>query len=113
MHRCNLVPLCVSDCYVHRLGLFYSVQVTVWGDYGRSDRKVFMGVVQIKLDSLDLASMAIGWYKLFSSLSLVSAHTPAAASGSSAAAAASTTASTGSAAATGLLQRASSSSSRS
>jgi len=72
-----------------------------------------MGVVQIKLDSLDLASMAIGWYKLFSSLSLVSAHTPAAASGSSAAAAASTTASTGSAAATGLLQRASSSSSRS
>jgi len=41
-----------------------------------------MGVVQIKLDSLDLASMAIGWYKLFSNLSLVSAHTPAAASGS-------------------------------
>ena len=54
----------------------------MWGDYGRSDRKVFMGVVQIKLDSLDLASMAIGWYKLFSNLSLVSAHTPAAASGS-------------------------------
>jgi hypothetical protein len=48
------------------------LQVTVWGDYGRSDRKVFMGVVQIKLDSLDLTSMAIGWYKLFSNLSLVS-----------------------------------------
>jgi len=59
-----------------------TVQVTVWGDYGRSDRKVFMGVVQIKLDSLNLASMAIGWYKLFSNLSLVSANTPAAASGS-------------------------------
>lgn len=83
-----------------------TVQVTAWGDYGRSDRKVFMGVVQIKLDSLNLANMAIGWYKLFSNLSLVSAHTPAAASGSS-----------GSAAATGggaaVLQRASSSSSRS
>jgi len=81
--------------------------VTVWGDYGRSDRKVFMGVVQIKLDSLNLASMAIGWYKLFSNLSLVSAHTPAAASGSSAAA--------GGAGGGGgaVLQRASSSSSRS
>jgi len=84
------------------------VQVTVWGDYGRSDRKVFMGVVQIKLDSLHLASMAIGWYKLFSNLSLVSAHTTAAASGSSGSAAASS--STGGA---GLFQRASSSSSRS
>ena len=84
-----------------------TAQVTVWGDYGRSDRKVFMGVVQIKLDSLNLASMAIGWYKLFSNLSLVSAHTPAAASGSSGSAAA--------AAAGGapVLQRASSSSSRS
>ena len=76
----------------------------MWGDYGRSDRKVFMGVVQIKLDSLDLASMAIGWYKLFSNLSLVSAHPAAAAASGSAASA------TGG---TGLLQRASSSSSRS
>jgi len=83
-----------------------TVQVTVWGDYGRSDRKVFMGVVQIKLDSLDLASMAIGWYKLFSNLSLVSAHPAAAAGGSSA----SSATATGGA---GLLQRASSSSSRS
>lgn len=46
-------------------------QVTVWGDYGRSDRKVFMGVAQIKLDDLDLSSMAIGWYKLFTNSSLV------------------------------------------
>jgi len=83
------------------------VQVTVWGDYGRSDRKVFMGVVQIKLDSLNLASMAIGWYKLFSNLSLVSAHTPAAAGGSSASPAATSTSGAG------LLQRASSSTSRS
>ena len=83
------------------------VQVTVWGDYGRSDRKVFMGVVQIRLDSLDLASMAIGWYKLFSNLSLVSA---AAAGGSSASSSSAATASGGGA---GLLQRASSASSRS
>ena len=81
-----------------------TVQVTVWGDYGRSDRKVFMGVVQIRLDSLDLASMAIGWYKLFSNLSLVSA---AAAGGSAASAA------TASGSGAGLLQRASSASSRS
>ena len=80
------------------------MQVTVWGDYGRSDRKVFMGVVQIKLDSLDLASMAIGWYKLFSNLSLVSAHTPAAASGSAGSAAAAAAAG-----GAGPLQRASSS----
>jgi len=85
------------------------VQVTVWGDYGRSDRKVFMGVVQIKLDSLNLASMAIGWYKLFSNLSLVSAHTPAAASGSSGSSAAAAATGGGQ----GMLQRASSSSSRS
>jgi hypothetical protein len=56
----------------------------VWGDYGRSDRKVFMGVVQIRLDSLDLSSMAIGWYKLFSNLSLVSAHTTSMAGSSTA-----------------------------
>ena len=46
----------------------------MWGDYGRSDRKVFMGVAQIKLDDLDLSSMAIGWYKLFSNSSLVGSH---------------------------------------
>jgi len=33
-----------------------------------------MGVAQIKLDDLDLSSMAIGWYKLFSNSSLVSSH---------------------------------------
>ena len=47
-------------------------QVTVWGDYGRMDRKVFMGVAQILLDDLDLSNIVIGWYKLFTSSSLVS-----------------------------------------
>lgn len=42
----------------------------VWGDYGRMDRKVFMGVVQVFLSDLDLSSMAFGWYKLFSTASM-------------------------------------------
>ncbi|XP_069106030.1 regulating synaptic membrane exocytosis protein 2-like isoform X8 [Argopecten irradians] len=50
------------------------LQVTVWGDYGRMDRKVFMGVAQILLDHLDLTNIVIGWYKLFTSNSLVGHH---------------------------------------
>ena len=46
----------------------------MWGDYGRMERKVFMGVAQILLDDLDLSNMVIGWYKMFSSSSLVSHH---------------------------------------
>lgn len=42
----------------------------MWGDYGRMDRKVFMGVVQILLDELDLSNLVIGWYKLFSTSSM-------------------------------------------
>ena len=42
----------------------------MWGDYGRMDRKVFMGVVQILLDDLDLSNLVIGWYKLFSTSSM-------------------------------------------
>ncbi|KAK3697736.1 hypothetical protein QZH41_001477 [Actinostola sp. cb2023] len=38
-----------------------TLQVIVWGDYGRMDRKVFMGVVQILLDDLDLSSLCMGW----------------------------------------------------
>ncbi|XP_062566035.1 regulating synaptic membrane exocytosis protein 2-like isoform X4 [Saccostrea cucullata] len=50
------------------------LQVTVWGDYGRMDRKVFMGVAQILLDHLDLSNIVIGWYKLFTSSSLAGHH---------------------------------------
>ncbi|BFZ11469.1 hypothetical protein BsWGS_14508 [Bradybaena similaris] len=46
------------------------LQVTVWGDYGRMDKKVFMGVAQILLDDLDLSNIVIGWYKLFPTSSL-------------------------------------------
>ncbi|ESN92342.1 hypothetical protein HELRODRAFT_115969 [Helobdella robusta] len=48
-----------------------TLQVTIWGDYGRLDRKIFMGVVQINLDELNLTSLVIGWYKLFTHSSLV------------------------------------------
>ncbi|XP_028404910.1 regulating synaptic membrane exocytosis protein 1-like isoform X2 [Dendronephthya gigantea] len=47
-----------------------TLQVIVWGDYGRMDRKVFMGVVQILLSDLNLSSMTFGWYKLFSTASM-------------------------------------------
>uniref|UniRef100_A0A8B9R868 Regulating synaptic membrane exocytosis 1 n=1 Tax=Astyanax mexicanus TaxID=7994 RepID=A0A8B9R868_ASTMX len=47
------------------------LQVIVWGDYGRMDHKSFMGVAQILLEELDLASTVIGWYKLFPPSSLV------------------------------------------
>ncbi|XP_063980189.1 regulating synaptic membrane exocytosis protein 2 isoform X2 [Diachasmimorpha longicaudata] len=49
------------------------LQVTVWGDYGRIEgKKVFMGVAQISLDTLNLSEEVFGWYKLFGSTSLVS-----------------------------------------
>ncbi|WAR16283.1 RIMS2-like protein, partial [Mya arenaria] len=50
------------------------LQLTVWGDYGRMDKKVFMGVAQIMLDQLNLSNIVIGWYKLFPASSLVSHH---------------------------------------
>lgn len=46
--------------------------MTVWGDYGRIEKKVFMGVAQISLDDLDLTNIVIGWYKLYGTTSLVS-----------------------------------------
>ncbi|XP_018597757.1 regulating synaptic membrane exocytosis protein 4 [Scleropages formosus] len=47
------------------------VQVIVWGNYGRMDRKCFMGMARILLEELDLSSMVIGWYKLFPTSSMV------------------------------------------
>uniref|UniRef100_A0A3Q3ES86 Regulating synaptic membrane exocytosis 4 n=1 Tax=Labrus bergylta TaxID=56723 RepID=A0A3Q3ES86_9LABR len=47
------------------------VQVIVWGNYGRMDRKCFMGVARILLEELDLSAMVIGWYKLFPTSSMV------------------------------------------
>jgi hypothetical protein len=47
------------------------LQITVWGDYGKLDRKVFMGISQVFLNDLNLSSMVIGWYKLYSVSSLI------------------------------------------
>ncbi|XP_030231646.1 regulating synaptic membrane exocytosis protein 4 [Gadus morhua] len=47
------------------------VQLIVWGNYGRMDRKCFMGMARILLEELDLSSMVIGWYKLFPTSSMV------------------------------------------
>jgi len=57
-----------------------TLQVIVWGDYGRMDRKVFMGVVQILLDELDLSNLVIGWYKLFSTSSMCDPPLPSSSS---------------------------------
>lgn len=59
---------------------FSPLQVIVWGDYGRMDRKVFMGVVQILLDELDLSNLVIGWYKLFSTSSMCDPPLPSSSS---------------------------------
>ncbi|KAG9511213.1 Regulating synaptic membrane exocytosis protein 1, partial [Fragariocoptes setiger] len=47
------------------------LQAIVWGDYGRIERKSFMGIVQVQLDELNLSSIVIGWYKLFNQSSLI------------------------------------------
>lgn len=48
------------------------LQVTVLGEYGRMERKAFMGIAQIRLDDLPLGGPepVIGVYKLFHSSSL-------------------------------------------
>ncbi|CAB1354324.1 unnamed protein product, partial [Coregonus sp. 'balchen'] len=51
--------------------LYNQALVIVWGNYGRMDRKCFMGVARILLEELDLTSMVIGWYKLFPTSSMV------------------------------------------
>jgi regulating synaptic membrane exocytosis protein 2 len=46
-------------------------QITVLGDYGRMERKSFMGIAQIRLDDLNLTGdQSLGWYKLYHNSSL-------------------------------------------
>ncbi|KAJ6665626.1 hypothetical protein lerEdw1_001996 [Lerista edwardsae] len=47
------------------------LQVIVWGNYGRMERKHFMGVARVLLEELDLSTLAVGWYKLFPTSSMV------------------------------------------
>lgn len=54
------------------------LQIGIWGDYGKLDRKVFMGVCQLNLEDLRLSSTAqqiLDWYKLFSANSLMNNYT--------------------------------------
>ena len=56
------------------------LQLTCWGNYGKLDSKVFMGVAQVVLDDLILTKTNQGWYKLFPVNSIItdfSAITPA------------------------------------
>lgn len=50
---------------------FFTLQVIVWGNYGRMERKQFMGVARVLLEELDLTTLAVGWYKLFPTSSMV------------------------------------------
>jgi len=53
------------------------LQISIWGDYGKLDRKAFMGVCQIGLAELNLNSsqQILDWYKLFSANSLLNNYT--------------------------------------
>ena len=63
-----------TDAYALDFYFQISLQITVWGDYGRMDRKCFMGVAQILLDDLDRGSATMGWYKLFNTSSVADMH---------------------------------------
>ena len=63
------------------LGCF--VQVSVHGEYGRLEKKEFMGVAKISLKYLKVGSPVIGWYKLYNHTSLEGGTSAAALSTSS------------------------------
>ncbi|KER29264.1 LOW QUALITY PROTEIN: hypothetical protein T265_13414 [Opisthorchis viverrini] len=50
------------------------MQVSVWGEYGRMDKKVFLGMCEVVLDDLDLNSVVFGWYKLFGMIASSAHH---------------------------------------
>lgn len=52
--------------YKHKI-----LQLTVWGDYGKLDKKVFMGIVQIVLNDCKLNEGVNGWYKLYPASSII------------------------------------------
>jgi len=71
----------VVDPPIHQIVIFKEyyrdkiLQISVFGDYGKLDRNVFLGVCQIGLDEINLQSFQqqqiIDWYKLFSANSLM------------------------------------------
>jgi len=51
----------------------------MWGDYGRMERRIFMGIALVKLEKLEtqLQQPIEGWYKLYHANSLVGTGSPA------------------------------------
>lgn len=41
------------------------IQSIIWGNFGKMDKKNFMGIAQISIDDLELGETVISWYKLF------------------------------------------------
>ncbi|XP_054074708.1 regulating synaptic membrane exocytosis protein 4 isoform X1 [Rissa tridactyla] len=70
LHATPCVSL-VSPVPLASARLLPFLQVIVWGNYGRMERKHFMGVARVLLEELDLSTLAIGWYKLFPTSSMV------------------------------------------
>jgi hypothetical protein len=62
--RRTLDPLYQQQLIFHEDYREAVLQITVWGDYGKLDKKSFMGMAQVVLDELDLSNIVIGWYKL-------------------------------------------------
>lgn len=52
--------------YQHKI-----LQLTVWGDYGKLDKKCFLGIAQVVLDDCNLAEQLTGWYKLYPASSII------------------------------------------
>lgn len=75
MSRRRIGQTCASQASVQVGGLtvlpLLVPKVIVWGNYGRMERKHFMGVARVLLEELDLSTLAIGWYKLFPTSSMV------------------------------------------
>ncbi|XP_018644995.1 HMG-CoA synthase [Schistosoma mansoni] len=61
--------LCFSMPYHGKI-----LQISVWGEYGRMDKKVFLGMCEIVLDDLDLKTVVFGWYKLFGMIASNAQH---------------------------------------
>ena len=74
--KTNVARRCLDPLYQQTLAFDEDyqrrqLQVSCWGDFGRMEKKVFMGVALINMEDLDLTTIIIGWYKLFDSATVV------------------------------------------
>lgn len=75
--KTNTMPHTLDPLYQEKFIFRYDyencvLQVIVWGDYGRKDRKSLMGVSQIQLGGLEISKLVIDWYQLFNAPSMAS-----------------------------------------